>query len=471
MASFTRRQFLHSITVYGTALSVSPLLNCISSPKKKPNILIIYADDLGYGDLSCYGGDIPTPNIDSIADDGIRFTQFYVSSPACTPSRYTLLTGSFSQRSRGGLNDVYMPGDEMHFHPGEKTLAEMLQSAGYHTAIFGKWHLGNVKKEYFPKHHGFDKFCGLSGGCIDYFQHCYGHLGHDWYVDNQPKKEDGYATELIANHAVEHVKNQPNRDNPFFIFLSFTAPHYGKTKADDIPPNTLSLKQVTYQGGEVINSLQAPQEYLDRFSQVVDEYRRYYSAMVSCLDDQVGRVLQQLKDSGLDDDTMIWFISDNGGYSESYYKHADNGGLKGEKATVYEGGIRVPAMLRWKGRIKPGQTKNDALATMDIVPTLANVIGFKEQLQGLPIDGYDITDVLLNKTKGEPRTFIWEWADKFAVRKGKWKLVHETELYDIENDMYETTDLSDQHPEKVAELKKLLQHMKASTKPNASGAI
>ena len=457
--TLTRREFLKlsaSVAAYSTFSS----LNC-SKRKSLPNILLIYADDLGYGDLGCYGGDIPTPNIDSIAQTGIRFTQFYVTSPACTPSRYSLLTGCYPHRSRHGLNDVYMPGDEMHLDSCEKTLAEMLKPKGYNTALFGKWHLGKSKQEHLPMNHGFDQFCGMPGGCIDYFRHTYGPLGKDWFVDNAPADEEGYSTELITNHAIKYLKKQQKETKPFFVYLAYTAPHYGKTDVNDIPPNTLNLKTAEYQGHQVMNTLQAPKEYLDKFSHIQDPYRRYYSAMVACMDDQIGRVLQLLDETGMRDDTMIWFISDNGGYSESYYQHASNGQLRGEKATVYEGGIRVPAMVSWKNEIETGQTNDQMLSTMDLVPTLGKIIGFKDQLTSIPIDGQDISPVLFKNADSPDRSLMWTWDNKYAVRIGKWKLVHETELYDLQNDVGETQDLAAKYPEKVKELLEEQERVKA----------
>jgi len=369
--------------------------------------------------------------------------------------------GCYPHRSRHGLNDVYMPGDEMHLDSCEMTLPELLKSEGYNTALFGKWHLGKSKQEHLPMHHGFDHFCGMPGGCIDYFRHTYGPLGKDWYIDNAPADEEGYATELITNHAIEYLKKQTQEANPFFVYLAYTAPHYGKTDLNDIPPNTLNLKQAEYQGHQVMNTLQVPKEYLDKFSHIQNPFRRYYTAMVACMDDQVGRVLQLLDETGMRDNTMIWFISDNGGYSESYYQHASSGEMRGEKATVYEGGIRVPAMLSWKNEIQAGRTNDQVLSTMDLVPTLGNIVGFKDQLASLPIDGLDISPVLFNNVDIPDRPLMWTWNNKYALRLGKWKLVHETELYDLESDVGETNNLAAQYPEKVKELLQELEKIKA----------
>ena len=459
--SVSRRQFMKMGTALGSYAAIQSI-GCSQKPTtKQPNILLIYADDLGYGDLGCYGGTIPTPNIDSIAQKGIRFTQFYVSSPACTPSRYSLLTGCYPHRSKHGLNKVYMPGDDIHFDNCENTLPEMLKNQGYNTAIFGKWHLGKSKPEYLPMHHGFDQFCGMPGGCVDYFRHTYGPLGKDWYVDNAPRDEKGYSTELITDHALDYLEKASLKDNPFFVYLAYNAPHYGKSDVNDVPENTLNLKTADYQGQTVMNTLQAPAEYLEKFSHIEDPYRRYYTAMVACMDDQIGRVLEYLDKNGLRENTMIWFISDNGGYSESYYQHADNGVLRGEKATVYEGGIRIPAMVSWGKKLESGRVEDQMICNMDIVPTLAKILNFDKKLVNQTIDGMDVSETLLNKAKVPERSVMWTWADKYAVRRGPWKLVHETELYNIENDKSEKHDLAGEYPDKVQALKKELERIKA----------
>ena len=458
-----RRQFMR---VAGS-LAVSSCFWSCSSQKtdKKPNILLIYADDLGYGDLSCYGGDIPTPHIDSIARSGIRFTHFYVTSPACTPSRYSLLTGCYPQRSRHGLDAVIMPGDTFHFDPCETILPEYLKQKNYHTAIFGKWHLGMVKKEYWPMAHGFDSFTGFPGGCIDYYSHGYGPMGHDWVVDNEPAKEQGYATELIGSHAVDYIRSQKKTKEPFFIYLAFNAPHYGKTDPADVPPNTLNMAQYEYQNAEVINSLQAPEKYLQRFSHIENDHRRYYAAMVSAMDDQVGRVLETLDELDLRQDTLIWFISDNGGYSISYQGHADNGGLRGEKATTYEGGIRIPAMVSWPGAIAPSQQNDQRLSTLDLVPTLGAITGFSQRLNGITIDGMDVSPLLFENKSIPDRDMMWIWQDKTAVYSQGWKLVNDKELFHLAEDPLEKTDLAERYPDKTEQLRATFRRMRSSIRP------
>ena len=417
----------------------------------KPNIIIIYADDLGYGDLSSYGGDIPTPNIDRIGQAGIRFTDFYVSAPVCTPSRYSLLTGSYPQRSLHSLDQVIMPGDKNHFDESEVTLAELLADQGYLTAITGKWHLGSAQPSYLPMNQGFDTFSGHKAGCIDYFHHVYGGIGNFWFVDGQPAQEEGYSTELITNHAIDVVSQMKEEDDPFFLYVPYNAPHFGKTDPDRVPEVTLALSEGTHSGYKIMNSLQAPKEYINRFSHIQDPYRRLYCAMVASLDDNVGRLLAKLEEEDLLNNTMIWFISDNGGYAETYHGHASNGVLRGEKATLWEGGIRVPAMVCWPGTIAPNQIVSQPVCNVDIVPTLGAIVGFSDMLTNLPIDGINISPVIFEQ-KTIDRDIFWKYKDQRAFRRGDWKLHNQDELYNLSSDISEQNNLADTYPDKLKAL-------------------
>lgn len=418
-----------------------------------PNVVIIYADDLGYGDLSSYGGTIPTPNIDQIGRNGIRFTDFYVSAPVCTPSRYSLLTGSYPQRSVHGLNKALMPVDTNYLDASETTMADYLKAKGYRTALIGKWHLGAKDTTDLPTRHGFDVFSGFKPGCIDYFTHVYGGMGRNWFVNGRAAAETGYATELITRHAGEFIDQVKSDKAPFFLYLPYNAPHFGKTDPGNQPDLTLSLKEGIYEGYQIMNSLQAPAAYVKKFAHITDPYRRVYSAMVANLDDQVGVLLAKLEREKLLDNTMIWFISDNGGYSKTYFGHASNGNLRGEKAQLWEGGIRVPALVSWKGRIKPGQIIRSPVSTVDILPTLGALLGFARQLPANRMDGRDISNVLL---RGKPlsRSLFWQFGRQTALRNGDWKLVNGTDLYNLRTDPGETTNLATTQPEQLAALRR-----------------
>jgi arylsulfatase A-like enzyme len=419
----------------------------------KPNIIIIYADDLGYGDLSTYGGDIPSPNIQRIADAGIKFTDFYVSAPVCSPSRFSLLTGSYPQRSKHNILTASMPGDTQHIDKSEILLPEVLKQTGYKTGIFGKWHLGANKKEDFPTYHGFDTFVGLLDGCVDYFKHGYASLNKSWFKNTEPLEEEGFATDLITHHALNFIEN--NKNTPYFMFLAYNAPHYGKSDPNILPDSTVVLNQTTFKGLKMANTLQAPPQYLSRFKHISDPYRQIYAAMVSNLDDNIGRVLDVLQKEGSLENTMIWFISDNGGYSQSHFAHARNGIFKGEKQQLYEGGIRVPAVMCWQKRVKPRQIISQPLCNIDIMPTLSAITGTQKYLDKTVIDGLDVSKVLF-KGKTLERHIYWAYkpAKQFAFRSGNWKLLNDA-LYNLEQDPSEKTDVAAQNIEKYNTLKAL----------------
>lgn len=434
-------------------LVVFAATTCIAQKNQpdRPNIIIIYADDLGYGDLSSYGSEIPTPNIDKIGKQGIRFTQFY-TSPVCTPSRYGLLTGCYPQRSKHQLITALMPGDKNYLDTSETTIAEYLKTVNYTTAMIGKWHLGMENTNSSPVDHGFDKFYGFKGGAIDYYYHAYAKQDLDWYVDNKLSPEQGYSTDLLTDHAIQFLDEARNKTNPFFLYLPYNAPHYGKTDMDSVTDgHTVAVSEARAAGANVINSLQAPTSYVEKFSNIENRYRRVYAAMVANLDDNVGKLVRKLEKDGLLESTMIWFISDNGGYSHTQQKHASNGALRGEKATVYEGGIRVPALLWWKGKIKSGQVINTPVCNLDLLPTICSIAKIDNAISPSIVDGKDISEVVF-QNRGMQRDFYWRFNKQSAIRSGKWKLVNGTELYDLEKDISERMNLATQHPEIVKKL-------------------
>lgn len=422
--------------------------------KEQPNILIIYVDDLGYGDLSTYGGDIPSPNIQKIADAGIKFTDFYVSAPVCSPSRYSLLTGSYPQRSKHGIITALMPGDSNRIDGKERLLPQYLKEAGYETALFGKWHLGSKNIEDMPTNHGFDYFVGHLDGCIDYFEHGYSALRDAWYKNTEPFIEKGYSTDLITDHALSFLQNREKQNEPYFMYLAYNAPHFGKTDPTiPLPDSTLILKETIFKDMPIANTLQVPTEYLARFNEEKDPYRQMYAAMVANLDDNVGRMLNQLNEDGSLANTLIWFISDNGGYSKTYFGHASNGKLRGEKAQLFEGGIRIPALVSWPKRIKPGQVIEQPACNVDVLPTLASITGISNKIDKKSVDGIDISEVLFeNKTLDRDIYWKYDKSNQYALRSGYWKLLDD-ELYNLEEDLGEQNNVAEKHSAKYNELK------------------
>ena len=313
-----------------------------------PNIVYIVADDLGWQDVGFHGSDIKTPNIDRLAETGVKFDQFYVQ-PMCTPTRAALLTGRYPLRY--GLQTAVIPsGGQYGLATDEWLLPEALKEAGYKTALIGKWHLGHAKTEYWPRQRGFDYFYGALVGEIDHFKH-EAHGVVDWYRGNEQVKEPGYDTTLFGDDAVRLI-NEQDPHTPLFLYLAFTAPH---------------------------TPYQAPQEYLDKNAQIADESRRAYAAMITAMDDQIGRVLDALEKRNMRENTLVIFHSDNGGTRSA--KFAGESAVKGElppnngpyrdgKGMLYEGGTRAVGLANWPGRIQPGVVSG-MIHVVDMYPSLA----------------------------------------------------------------------------------------------------
>jgi arylsulfatase A-like enzyme len=385
----TRRSFL------GSAFTAA-----LAQPPAKPNVVVIVADDLGIGDVGCYGArDAKTPYLDRLAADGIRFTDWHANSPVCSPSRASLLTGKYPQRC--GIPQILFSRPDFNvpgLRAGETTLAGELKKQGYRTSAIGKWHLGTTPESR-PLKQGFDSFFGFYSGWIDYYSHRYYTLGgqpvfHDfWRNDTEVWEEPAYQTELLAREAKTFIGAQ-SAAQPFFLYLAFGAPHY---------------------------PMMAPQKYLERFPASMDRDRRLHLAVVAALDDAVGEVRSALQRAGLDRNTCVFFMSDNGATHEVRadhrgrpYEGGSNKPYRGWKGSLFEGGIRVPALLAWPGAVKPG-TVDEPLAAMDLAPTLLHATK--------PFDGADISALLRNRTPLAERTIVWEYDGQVAARRGRWKLV------------------------------------------------
>ena len=418
--------------------------------ERKPNVLILLSDDQGYNDLGCQGSkDIPTPNIDSLAKNGVRCTQGYVSSCMCSPSRAGLLTGRSQSRFGHEINWEGRDDSGVRGLPlTERTLADHLKTAGYHTGCIGKWHLGDVAK-FHPKARGFDEYFGHIGGSHDYFKAKDGGKGATYALegwDGKPFEFEGYLTEVNAKAAREFIHR--SKDAPWFLYLAFNAPH---------------------------GPVQATQKYLDRFSHIKEEPRRTYCAMVSALDDAVGEVLAQLRADGLEDNTLIFFLSDNGGPLER--NGSLNTPLSGEKGHTYEGGIHVPYLVQWKAGLPAGKVFERPVSSLDISATAmaaAKVAWAPAQDApakagaALPLDGVNLIPFFTGEKSGDPHEALF-WRMKarniWAVRMGDWKLVAahgwhgipasvgSPRLINLANDIGELHDVSGEHPAKFAELK------------------
>ena len=398
----------------------------------KPNILIFYVDDMGYGQLQCYGNkEIPTPNISALAASGVRFTQGYVSAPLCSPSRAGLMSGHYQERFAHDNNSLI---DEQPLpYP---TLAERLKKLGYDSSAVGKWHLGAIPGQR-PAERGFSEFYGTLGNPGSYFK-------PKFFIDSRispdtikMEKPGFYTTDAYTDRSVEWITK--HHDKPWFLYLAYNAVH---------------------------SPHEATKKYLDRFPDIKDQKLRVITAMFSALDDGVGRVMKTLKDTGQDKNTLVFFISDNG----SPYRDAGmNGPLRGYKWETWEGGIRVPFMMSWPGKLPAGVTYDQAVINLDVMPTVVVAAGGKvDPAWGL--DGVDLMPYITGKNNGRPNPELdWRLDGRWAARVLDLKLVHmpatedlhkparanitPPELYDLSKDIGETHNLANSNPEDVQRLK------------------
>jgi arylsulfatase A-like enzyme len=431
-----------AIVAGGLFLSMLACGKGMAAQAARPNVIVILADDLGYVDLGIQGGkDVPTPNIDSIAKNGVRCTQGYVSCPYCSPTRAGLMTGRYQTRFGHEFNEGGVGRDKFGLPLTETTFARRMKALGYTTGAIGKWHLGYADP-YKPMNRGFDEFYGTLGNTP--FFHPTNFI--DSRVSPDVRKiEDKtfYTTDAYADRAVDWVER--NKDKAFFLYLPFNAVHV---------PN------------------QAPEKYLDRFKNIADERRRSYAAMLSAMDDAVGRVLARLRERKLEENTLIFFLSDNGGpMTKMGFNGSNNRPLKGQKGDTYEGGVRVPFFVQWKGRLPAGKTYEQPVIQLDILPTAVAAVGGTVDPKW-NLDGVNLLPYLEGKEKGAPHeTLYWRFGTQWAIRKGDWKLVqgydYSTEqqlppqttkveampkLYNLADDIGETKDLAAKQPDKVKEL-------------------
>lgn len=407
-----------------------------------PNIVLIVADDLGYGDLGCYGGRrARTPHLDRLASEGLRLTDFHSNAAVCSPTRAALLTGQYQQRS--GVIEALSERS-----PGLKentfTIAKYLQAAGYATAAFGKWHLGSrPDSAALPNRQGFDEFVGARHGGVDYFSHVdrYGRL--DWWHNDQAVAEPGYATDLITTASVKFIEQ--NRSRPFFVYLSHLGIHFPWMAPGDQAYRTV--------GGDYDNALKTGPHKPGEVPEVVDR-------MIEHLDTSVGRVIEALRRHELHERTLVIFTSDNGGYVnyQGVRGVSSNAPLRGGKISMYEGGHRVPCIAWWPGQIKAGGTSRATAMTMDVLPTALDLAGIAPPAaeSSHVLDGISLKPLLLQGASLPERTLFWHTGAMKAVRRGPWKVVSQhdgpAELYHLDDDLVERRNLASQQPERLQEL-------------------
>jgi len=408
--------------------------------ERPPNILLIVADDVGYGDLACYGHPRnKTPHLDQMAQEGLKFTDFHANGPMCSPTRASILTGKYQHRFGKAFEsalsakspDIGLPTDV-------KTIPQVLKKAGYATGMYGKWHLG-YHPPHMPTYFGFDDFRGLLTGDGDHISHISRSGQEDWYHNEQIEMEDGYSAELITKHSIDFMKK--NKDNPFFLYVAHLVIHFpwqapGEKAHREAGKDYWSLEKLgPHPEGEV-----AP---------VVKE-------MVEAVDRSVGALMAALKEFGLAENTFVFFTSDNGGYLEYAGKFkgeiSSNAPCRGEKGEVWEGGHREPAIAWWPGRIKPGTVIHETAMTMDLLPTCAELAGVTPPDD---IDGTTLLPLLFENKPLPKRDVFWRMREEWAVRRGPWKLVGKGEncqLFNLDEDIGESKDISAQKPELVKDL-------------------
>ena len=459
-----RRTRLPVLVLWGLGIGI--VISWVSDAvaADQPNVVILLADDLGWNDVGYHGAPIETPQIDRLAREGVELDRFYVQ-PICTPTRAALLTGRSPLRA-GLVFGVARPWDYFGLPQSEHLLSESLRAAGYQTAIVGKWHLGHSHVKQTPTRRGFDQFYGHLLGAIDYYTHSrFG--GVDWQRNGETLREEGYSTDLVGKEAARII-DERDPDKPLFLYVPFNAPHSPMQA-----PKELVDRYSEISSGENLAAHAAfIQSVADRLGVPVEEAagildppgeapRAIFAAMVHSMDVAIGRILSALDRAGIAEDTIVLFLSDNGGHISL---GASNTPLRGEKSTVFEGGIRVPAAVRWPAGLEGGRKVSQTISVLDVFPTLAAATG-TTALNKEPFDGVDRWPQILGDAAVDPGEIFFGVngvvGRQEALRFGEWKLVRdvgfegdpvEVMLFNVEDDPTERTDRAGQQSARVADL-------------------
>jgi arylsulfatase A-like enzyme len=418
---------------------------------ERPNFVIIMADDLGYGDIGCFGSQrIRTPHLDRLANGGMRLTDFHSSGAVCSPTRAGLMTGRYQQRA--GIPAVIVADATRPTHPHgiqdrETTFAELLTDAGYQTAIFGKWHLGYYKA-YNPVRHGFGQFRGYISGNVDFFSHIDQAGRLDWWRDDNIDDEPGYTTHLITRHTVDFIN--ANKDKPFCVYVPYEPPHYPYQGPNDKPIRAIGKGRNRAETGQSKQDVQ-----------------RAYKEMVEEMDNGVGKIIAALRRHELDRRTLVMFFSDNGATQQG-----SNGPLRGQKGQVWEGGHRVPCIAWWPGKIQAGSKSQEVTISLDVMPTILSAADIAAPAD-LRLDGVSLLPVLTDGASLGARKLFWGHNKSRAMRDGVWKLVTQAPgqkqpgLFNLKDDLAEQNDLAQQHSDR---LQTMLAAIKAWEQDTTAGA-
>lgn len=434
MNEVTRRQFVAGAV--GAAMATKAAGQTTRKAGTRPNIVFILADDMGWADLSCYGRpDYKTPHLDKLASQGMRFTNAYSAAPVCTPTRVGFHTGRYPARLPVGLEEPIhersaigervkttgIPRD----HP---TVSSLIKAAGYKTALVGKWHLG-YWPDFGPLHYGFDEFFGIMSGAVDHFTHKDMKKELDLYEGRVAVEKVGYLTDLLTDRAVDYLRRE--HEKPFYLSLHYTAPHWPWEGPNDrVISESIDYSPAGFRAGGSL---------------------KIYSEMMRSLDSGVGRVLSALRSAGLEKNTLVIFTSDNGGERFSY-----NWPFRGQKMELYEGGVRVPAIVRWPGVTTAGSVTDQPVITMDWTATMVATAGAKADAE-YPLDGEDLSMVLAGKRPYYDRKFFWRTKAQGGMRSGKWKYIRDPKneyLFDLSVDERENAEFRSKHPDIINSLKR-----------------
>ena len=445
----TRREFIEA-TVATTAVAASRVGVIQAQRPRRPNVLFILADDLGYGDLSCYGRpDYQTPVLDALARQGLKFTSNYAAAPVCTPTRCAFITGRYPQRLRVGLEEPLksISPPDVGLPPEHPTIASLLKANGYETSLVGKWHLG-WRPEFGPNRHGFDEFFGVLSGATDYFTHESADApaasggavgGPDLFQNLTPIERTGYMTDLLSDKAVEIISRLHAK--PFFLSLHYTAPHSPwEGPEDQATSHTAHGPGPMVEGGSL----------------------KTYGSMMKSMDAGIGRVLKALERAKLQQDTLVIFTSDNGGERYSF-----NWPFSFQKMYLYEGGTRVPAIARWPGVIPAGRVTDQAAITMDWTATILAATGTAAD-SAFPLDGETLMPVCTGQRQPYDRSFFWRITRFDAARVGSWKYLKDPNgehLFDLANDPGEKVDLRRHHADRFESIRREYQAWAAQMLP------
>jgi arylsulfatase A-like enzyme len=427
-ADYTRRQLLNTATTGGAALAVAAnaVPAAAQAPARRPNIVFILADDMGYADIACYGRpDLATPNIDRIAAQGTRFTQAYANSPVCTASRVAIITGRYQMRLPVGLEEPISARTDRRvgLPPEHPTLPSLLRQAGYGTTLIGKWHLGALPL-FSPLKSGYDHFFGYRSGSLDYYRHTTAGDVPDLWEEDQPVTQEGYSTDLFGDRAVKVIGDYARTGQPFLVSLHFNAPHWPwEAPGDEAESSRLHGRSlIDWDGGSQ------------------ETYRR----MIAALDAQVGRVLQALENGGIARDTIVIFTSDNGGE-----RFSNTWPFSGKKEELLEGGLRIPAIISWPARIPTGRVSAQVTANMDWLPTLLEAAGAGPD-PAYPSDGLNLLPHLIEGAGIVERRLFWRYKALWqrASRIGDWKylqILDNSFLFNVVEDPLERANLKERH--------------------------